>query len=104
MIRRTALNEILYMGRQVRMYVLLVAQSATARALGGPEVREQLSTRILARYSVNAWRMLAPEVHPAPKSTKHRARDALRGSVRGDASAGSQRCSPSDLVVHTDRP
>ncbi|WP_299542425.1 pRL2-11 [uncultured Streptomyces sp.] len=65
-----ALNEILYMGRQLRMHVLLVAQSATARALGGPEAREQFSTRILARYSVNAWRMLAPEVHPAPKSTK----------------------------------
>ncbi|MEU5972022.1 pRL2-11 [Streptomyces globisporus] len=69
-----ALNEILYMGRQLRMHVLLVAQSATARALGGPEVREQFSTRILARYSVNAWRMLAPEVHPAPKSTKHTGR------------------------------
>ncbi|MGA4844806.1 helicase HerA domain-containing protein [Streptomyces sp. G5(2025)] len=69
-----ALNEILYMGRQLRMHVLLVAQSATARALGGPEVREQFSTRVLARYSANAWRMLAPEVHPAPKSTKHRGR------------------------------
>ncbi|MFI1018222.1 pRL2-11 [Streptomyces sp. NPDC020965] len=69
-----ALNEILYMGRQLRMHVLLVAQSATARALGGPEVREQFATRILARYSVNAWRMLAPEVHPAPKSTKHQGR------------------------------
>jgi hypothetical protein len=69
-----ALNEILYMGRQLRMHVLLVAQSATARALGGPEVREQFSTRILARYSVNAWRMLAPEVHPAPKATKHQGR------------------------------
>ncbi|WP_181006719.1 pRL2-11 [Streptomyces sp. ZL-24] len=69
-----ALNEILYMGLQLRMHVLLVAQSATARALGGPEVREQFSTRILARYSVNAWRMLAPEVHPAPKSTKHAGR------------------------------
>ncbi|MFM9584154.1 helicase HerA domain-containing protein [Streptomyces caniscabiei] len=69
-----ALNEVLYMGRQVRMHVLLVAQSATARALGGPEVREQFATRILARYSMNAWRMLAPEVHPAPKSTKHHGR------------------------------
>ncbi|MEU3620329.1 hypothetical protein ABZ725_49930 [Streptomyces sp. NPDC006872] len=29
-----ALNEVLYMGRQVRMHMLLVAQSATARALG----------------------------------------------------------------------
>jgi hypothetical protein len=79
-----ALNEILYMGRQLRMHVLLVAQSATARALGGPEVREQFATRILARYSVNAWRMLAPEVHPAPKSTKHhgRAQVVMGGSAR----------------------
>ncbi|MEU5958721.1 hypothetical protein [Streptomyces sp. NPDC047525] len=78
-----ALNEILYMGRQVRMHVLLVAQSATARALGGPEVREQFATRILARYSLNAWRMLAPEVHPAPKSTKHpgRAQVVIGGSA-----------------------
>ncbi|WP_367573291.1 hypothetical protein [Streptomyces griseoaurantiacus] len=79
-----ALNEILYMGRQLRMHVLLVAQSATARALGGPEVREQFATRILARYSMNAWRMLAPEVHPAPKSTKHhgRAQVVMGGSAR----------------------
>ncbi|MFB6989692.1 hypothetical protein ACNPQN_42510 [Streptomyces sp. NPDC056297] len=79
-----ALNEILYMGRQLRMHVLLVAQSATARALGGPEAREQFATRILARYSANAWRMLAPEVHPAPKSTKHhgRAQVVSGGSAR----------------------
>ncbi|WJV51712.1 pRL2-11 [Streptomyces flavofungini] len=66
-----ALGEVLYMGRQVRMHVLLVAQSATVRALGGPEIREQFATRIMARYTMNAWRMLAPEIHPAPKSTKH---------------------------------
>lgn len=35
-----ALAEILFMGRQVRLHVLLVAQSATARAIGGPEMRE----------------------------------------------------------------
>ncbi|MEU1223074.1 hypothetical protein [Streptomyces microflavus] len=79
-----ALNEILCMGRQLRMHVLLVAQSATARALGGPEVREQFSTRILARYSLNAWRMLAGEIQPAPKSTKHpgRAQVVSGGSAR----------------------
>ncbi|MFF8717359.1 pRL2-11 [Streptomyces sp. NPDC015184] len=79
-----ALNEILYMGRQLRMHVLLVAQSATARALGGPETREQFSTRILARYSLNAWRMLAPEIHPAPKPTKHpgRAQVVSGGTAR----------------------
>ncbi|MEV4927082.1 hypothetical protein [Streptomyces roseoverticillatus] len=66
-----ALAEILFMGRQVRLHVLLVAQSATARALGGPEMRENFATRVLARYSQNAWRMLAPEITPAPKSTTH---------------------------------
>ncbi|MFI9311077.1 pRL2-11 [Streptomyces triculaminicus] len=66
-----ALAEILFMGRAVRLHVLLVAQSATARALGGPEMRENFATRILARYTQNAWRMLVPEVHPAPKSTRH---------------------------------
>ncbi|MEU7282491.1 hypothetical protein AB0A69_27495 [Streptomyces sp. NPDC045431] len=81
-----ALNEILYMGRQLRMDVLLVAQSATARALGGPEVRKQFATRILARYSMNAWRMLDPrgppgtEVNQAPRPRlgchrRHRPRD-----------------------------
>ncbi|WP_199550309.1 pRL2-11 [Streptomyces sp. N35] len=66
-----ALAEILFMGRAVRLNVLLVAQSATARALGGPEMRENFATRILARYTQNAWRMLVPEVAPAPKSTRH---------------------------------
>ncbi|MGW5609478.1 hypothetical protein ACWEWI_25945 [Streptomyces sp. NPDC003753] len=66
------------------MHVLLVAQSATARALGGPEVREQFAIRILAGYSMNAWRMLAPEIHPAPKPTKHpgRAQVVIGGTAR----------------------
>lgn len=66
-----ALREILFMGRAVRMHVLLVAQSATAAALGGPEVRECFATRILARYTRNAWMMLVPEVQPVPRSTRH---------------------------------
>ncbi|MFF5442193.1 hypothetical protein [Streptomyces achromogenes] len=49
-----ALAEILFMGRQVRLHVLLVAQSATARAIGGPEMRENFSTCILVRYTLNA--------------------------------------------------
>ncbi|MFI9213942.1 pRL2-11 [Streptomyces sp. NPDC053253] len=79
-----ALAEILFMGRQVRLHVLLVAQSATARALGGPEMRENFSTRILVRYTLNAWRMLVPEVHPAPKPTRHpgRVQVVLGGTAR----------------------
>lgn len=66
-----ALRELLFMGRAVKMHVFLVAQSATAAALGGPEVRECFATRILARYTRNAWMMLVPEVHPIPRSTRH---------------------------------
>ena len=51
--------------------MLLVAQSATARAIGGPEMRENFSTRILVRYTLNAWRMLVPEVSPIPMPTEH---------------------------------
>lgn len=78
-----ALSDVLFMGRAVKMHVLLVAQSATANALGGPEVREQFAVRILARYSRNAWMMLAPEVTPAPPSTRHvgRAQVVLGGAA-----------------------
>ncbi|MGY3340962.1 hypothetical protein ACVW0K_007155 [Streptomyces filamentosus] len=78
-----ALGEILFMGRAVKMHVLLVAQSATAAALGGPEMRENFATRILARYTRNAWNMLVPEVQPAPKSTRHtgRAQVVLGGAA-----------------------
>lgn len=65
-----ALREVLFMGRAVKMHVFLVAQSATANALGGPEVRECFATRILARYTKNAWNMLVPEVQPVPRSTR----------------------------------
>ncbi|MET7609191.1 hypothetical protein [Streptomyces avermitilis] len=63
-----ALNEILYMGRRLRMHVLLVAESATVCALGGPEVREQFTTVILARASTGMWRRLAPIAHAAASS------------------------------------
>jgi hypothetical protein len=66
-----ALNDVLFMGRAVRVNVLAVAQMMTAKALGGPEARENFATRILARYTVNAWKMLVPEVWPMPKSSRH---------------------------------
>ncbi|WP_199896826.1 hypothetical protein [Streptomyces niger] len=41
-----ALMKILFMGRQVRMHVLLVARSATARALGGPPAPDRAGSSI----------------------------------------------------------
>lgn len=69
-----ALGEVLFMGREAKIHVIAVGQLMTAKALGGPEMRECFSTRILARYSRNAWKMLVPEVWPAPKSSRHSGR------------------------------
>ncbi|GGM84816.1 hypothetical protein GCM10012275_64450 [Longimycelium tulufanense] len=68
-----ALGDLMFMGRAVKMHVLMVAQYGTANSLGGPEMRENFTTRILARYSANAWRMLASDV-PMPKRTRHTGR------------------------------
>lgn len=83
----SSLAEVLFMGRAVKMNVLAVAQSATAQALGGPEMRENFATRILARYTRNAWMMLAPEVQPVPRSTRHVGRAQV---VLGGAAAETQ--------------
>ncbi|MFG1940395.1 hypothetical protein [Micromonospora tulbaghiae] len=36
-------------------------QMLTARAIGGPEARENFGIRCLARYTANNWKMLVPE-------------------------------------------
>lgn len=77
-----ALRSILFMGRAVKMHALITAQSGTANAIGGPEMRECFATRILARYTVNAWKMLAPQVTPVPRASKHPGRvQVVLGSV-----------------------
>lgn len=65
-----ALLDLLFMGRQIKIHVVSVAQMASARTMGGPEARENYATRCLSRYTMNAWRMLCPEVWPMPKKPK----------------------------------
>lgn len=64
-----ALREILYMGRSAKVNVVAIAQMLTARAIGGPEARENFAIRCLARYTSNAWRMLVPHI-PMPRATR----------------------------------
>lgn len=78
-----AIGNLLFMGRAAKMHVIAVAQMATARALGGPEARENFATRILARYTINAWKMLVPEIWPAPKSSRHSGR--VQVAIAGEA-------------------
>lgn len=67
----TALAEILQMGRSARVNMIGIAQMLTARAIGGPEARENFVVRCLARYTANAWKMLCDGV-AMPRTSRHR--------------------------------
>jgi energy-coupling factor transporter ATP-binding protein EcfA2 len=84
----TALRAIMFMGRTAKMHVLMTAQSATANAVGGTELRENFYTRIMARYTVNAWKMLAPQVTPVPRMSTHNGRmQVVKGSTAYETQA-----------------
>ncbi|WP_200210899.1 helicase HerA domain-containing protein [Micromonospora coerulea] len=57
----SALADLLFMGRSAKVNVIAIAQMLTARAIGGPEARENFGIRCLARYTANNWKMLVPE-------------------------------------------
>lgn len=62
----TALVNLSSMGREMRMHILMAGQSLTAKAVGGPENRENFGGRMFARATAAQWRMLAPQIKPAP--------------------------------------
>lgn len=57
----SALESALFMGRQVKVNIIAVAQMMTALAAGSGAARENMGVRILGRYTRNNWRMLVPE-------------------------------------------
>lgn len=65
-----AYGEILLLGRAAKMHMLGVAQYADSKATGGTDMRENFGTRVLIRYSKNAWIMLTDIWPPqsAPKA------------------------------------
>lgn len=62
----TALVNLSSMGRELRIHILMAGQSLTAKAVGGPENRENFGARALARATAAQWKMLAPQIKPAP--------------------------------------
>ncbi|MDG4792434.1 type IV secretory system conjugative DNA transfer family protein [Micromonospora sp. WMMD1082] len=65
----SALANLLFMGRSAKVNVIAIAQMLTARAIGGPEARENFGIRCLARYTANNWKMLVPEA-AMPKASR----------------------------------
>lgn len=62
----TALANLASMGRELRVHILMAGQSLTAKSVGGPEGRENFGGRALGRATAAQWRMLAPQIKPAP--------------------------------------
>lgn len=79
-----ALKDIMFMGRAAKIHVVAIAQFASAEAMGGSAIRENFGYRILARYTKQAWTMLAYDCgvpQPAPKE-KGRGRICHGGVAR----------------------
>jgi hypothetical protein len=62
----TAMGNVSSMGRELRIHILMAGQSLTSKATGGAENRENFGGRALARATANQWKMLAPQIKPAP--------------------------------------
>lgn len=62
----TALGNLSSMGRSLRIHIIMSGQSLTAKATGGTENRENFGARTLARATAAQWRILAPQIKPAP--------------------------------------
>ncbi|MFB7137308.1 hypothetical protein ACFCZY_37950 [Streptomyces sp. NPDC056237] len=61
----TALEEALWVGRAARVHVIFDGRPHTT--VLGRQTREQFATVILARFTADTWRRLAPMAGPAPK-------------------------------------
>lgn len=66
-----AYRQILFMGRQVKVNIITAAQLLTAQTAGGPAARAQYGTIVMSRFNERAWKMLLPEITPAPKAGRH---------------------------------
>jgi hypothetical protein len=57
----TALMTLVNMGREYRMHVWIAAQRASASVFGanGGDLRESFQTRLMAKWTVQTWKMLA---------------------------------------------
>jgi hypothetical protein len=84
-----ALNDYLFMGRALKMHAIGIAQMLSAKATGGPEARENFAIRCLTRYTLNAWKMLVPEVWPMPAKTRHVGRwQIVAGGIAHETQVG----------------
>jgi hypothetical protein len=79
----TALEDVAFAGRQVRINLLMIGQMLSAKATGSGEARENIGVRLLARYTERNWKMLVPEhVMPPASGVPGRVQVIASGTVR----------------------
>lgn len=84
-----AIEDALFMGRQVRVNIVAVAQKMSVRASASGEARENMGIRILGRYTASAWKMLVPEVSPMPPASPQPGRiQVVVGSTARETQVG----------------
>lgn len=71
------LNDVIFMGRAVKIHVVGFAQLATYKATGGSEIVENFGARLLIRYSPQAWRYLASDCGKPVSAPEERGRGIL---------------------------
>lgn len=71
-----ALGQLSAAGRSAFMNIVAIGQYLTADVFGGPAARENFGSRLLGRYTANAWRLLVPEYGPPPS------RSTVRGRIQ----------------------
>jgi len=77
-----ALAEFMFMGRTARMHMIMTAQSGSANAVGGPEIRENFAGRVLSNYTKRQWLMLVPEIgYRRPSKNKGRVQICYAGDA-----------------------
>jgi hypothetical protein len=78
----TAIEDALWAGRAAHVHVIFDGRPDTT--VLGLEAREQFATVILARFTADTWRRLAPAAGPAPKQ-RHPQRGCCHVVQQGDA-------------------
>lgn len=91
-----ALDSVMFAGRQAGIHVVQIAQMLTTRAAGSGEARENAGIRIIARATLNNWKMLAPE-HPYPGAS------GIDGRVHVVASGRVRECQVTWLTMREAR-
>ena len=82
-----AIEDALFMGRQVRVNIVAVGQKMSVRASASGEARENMGIRILGRYTSSAWKMLVDL--PFVPSDSHPGRvQVVTGNVARETQVG----------------